>query len=237
MGAKANLGKAVLNHWKLIGGVTLWGHAELNDQSVLDSAADGMFAMLNIKQREDETRLGAITRTVVDTATKPGTTDDMINKISRKADEVFDSVSQIAGTTRQLASQGESGMKDFFSGMSGGLGGGLSNLFSSLTSGISSLFGGGSSGLNFGALAMLPLAWFTFGKFGWLGKVGALAMLMYGVSNLFNRQQPAVQQVRSDGYSDGNRNLRAGDAYDKLEKEQERQAAGNGEDYNVRAKV
>ncbi len=226
MSAKANVAKSVLKHWKLIGGATLFGHAELNDQSVLDSAADGMFAMLNIKQREDETRLGALTRTVVDTVTKPGTTDDMINKISRKADEVSDSVSQIAGTTRQLASQGESGMKDF-----------SSDLFSSLTSGISSLFGGGSSGLNFGALAMLPLAWFTFGKFGWLGKVGALAMLMYGVSNLFNRQQPAVQQVRSDGYSDGNRNLRAGDAYDKLEKEQESQAAGNGEDYNVRAKV
>lgn len=226
MSTTGQLLKAGIKNWKWLLGAGVVGHAYANDQSVIKSTADGAAAALNIRKEEGETLIGATVRSFVDAGTTEGTTDRVLEKFKGTAQEVGDSVSQVSDATREMASKG-----------SDGLFGGISNLFSGLTGGISSLFGGGGSGLNLGAAAMLPLAWFTFGKFGWIGKVGALAMLMYGLSNLFNRQEPAVQQAHTNGYGGGDRQLpTAKDNYDNLVRADERQGQVADQDFNVRAK-
>lgn len=219
--------KGALRNWKwlAVGGVL--AHAKANDQSVIKSTVDLSTGLLNIQKKDGETTAGAVLRDGIDSVTNEGTTDKALDRLKGTARDMGDAAHDMAGATRQLTSGG--GIMDS-----------ISKIFSSLTSGISNFLGGGSSGLNFGALAMLPLAWFTFGKFGWLGKVGALAMLMYGLSNMFKTQeqprQMAVQPVRSSG--EGRELPSAKDNYDALEREQQRQSQGQEDDmYNVRAKI
>ena len=221
--SKGSLLKLAARNWKwlLAGGVV--AHAHVSGQNVLESGGDLAMASMNMKRGEGETRLGAVTRNVVDAATEPGTTDRILDGVKSSGREARQSVSDLSDASRDLV---------------GGIGGGggilgtVTGLFKGLTSGISGLLGGGS-GLNLGAALMLPLAWFAFGKFGWIGKVAALSMLMYGLSNLFNRhQEPAVGPVLSEG---GGRALpTASENFDAIVRQQE---SGDGEQYNVRSRM
>lgn len=223
---KAGMLAWATKNWKPLAGVTVVGHAHLNDQSVIKSTVDLGGKLLNIQKLEDETMIAAGGREVVDAFTKKGTFDKTVNKAEEVVQDMTDAGHQIVNTTRQMTSGG--GLMDF-----------ISNMFSGLTNGASNFLGGGSSGLNFGALAMLPLAWFAFGKFGWLGKVGALAMLMYGLSNMFKTQeqprQVAVQPVRSTG--EGRELPSAKESYDAIERQEAARSASDEEQYTVRAKV
>ena len=227
--SKGTLLKLAAKNWKLLLGGGIVAHAHANDQNVLKSSADLASAMLNIRQQEGETLVGATTREVVDTFTEEGTTDHLLDKLKSTGQKAGQAASDLSSASRSLAS----GVADGVSGAGSSLLGTLTGMFKGLTGGISGLLGGGGSGLNIGAALMLPLAWFAFGKFGWIGKVAALSMLMYGVSNLFKQPEASVRQVRSGG--DGRDVISPSEQFDAIVRQQE--SAGGGEQYNVRAKV
>lgn len=226
------LGK-VLKHWRAIGVGTVLGQAYVQDKNVLEVMADDAMAIANVKRDPGETRLHAIAEAGGDTLMDRGFTEKVEKKVEGMIDDASGAVSEMADSTRGAARN----LADGVGGEGGGLFGGISSFFSNITSGISSLLSGGGSGINLGAAMMLPLAWFTFGKFGWLGKVASLAMVMYGLSNMFgNEQKPAVQQVRSDGQQDqGGRKVQtSSEAYENMSRQDQMQES---EGYNVRSKM
>mgnify|MGYP002623951851 CR=1 FL=1 len=215
----------VLKYWKSIAAVTVIGQAQATDRNVLEVAIDDAMAIANVKKQDGETTAGAVARSVVDTVTSKGTTDKALERLRGTGRDMSEAAHNMAEGSRSLVS-----------GTGDGMMGGISNLFSDLTSGISNFLGGGSSGLNFGALAMLPLAWFTFGKFGWIGKIGAFAMLMYGLSNMFRPKEQTQAAALPARAKDDGRQLTPRERYDALEKEQQKQDSQD-DAYNVRATI
>lgn len=218
--------KLALKNWKVLAGITVVGHAHLTDQNAIKSTVDLGGKLLNIKKEEGETMIAAGGREVFDTFFGKGNFKKTVNNVEDVVQDMTDAGHQIVNTTRQMTSGG--GIMDF-----------ISKMFSGLTNGVSNFLGGESSGLNFGALAMLPLAWFAFGKFGWLGKVGAMAMLMYGLSNMFKTQeqprQLTAQPVRSSG--EGRSLPTPRENYDAIERQEAARSVSDEEQYTVRAKV
>ena len=166
-------------------------------------------------------------RTVVDGTTGDGNLDALVQKAGHVTDDLGHTAKEAGASVRQI--------KENVSGewSPGNL---IGNMFGGLMNGVKGLFGGGGGGLNLGSALLLPLAWFMFGKFGWLGKVGGVGMLMYALSHLFTGREPAVQvsqgQVESR-VSDGGRALVAPkERFDELS--QAGQGA-DGQEYNVRS--
>ena len=155
-----------------------------------------------------------------------GTVENIEQKAEDLKDDVLDSLHTLTDTTRGVA-RSVTGGGD---GESHGLFGGIAKLFSGLTGGISSLLGGGG-GFNIGAALMLPLAWFAFGKFGWIGKVGALAMLMYGLSNLFSHETQERQLQPEVAAGGGRKATPAERAYEEMNRQE---SAGVDDMYNTR---
>lgn len=218
-----------LAKWGAIPGIAIAGQVTgKGGIGVVMDVAD--FALLPKEEKPGESVAHKAGRSIVDGLFGNGT----LRTIDDSVDEAIDKAKQTAGDVQQATGEIRQSVSGSISGVSNA-GNSIGDIFGGLMNNVKGIFGGGGTGLNIGSALMLPLAWFLFGKFGWMGKIGAGAMMMYALSNLLSNREPSLQAApvmrESLDAGGGRKILSAGENFENLHK----QMSSDGQDYNVRA--
>ena len=227
LGLVAKFGKGLFKHWKAAGTVSFLGYAIGSGKGV-GKAAGEVFDFVFNPGDSNGNLAEKTSRTMVDTVFGDGTMDHLKTNAKESLEKAKTAGGEVVDKSREAAS-------DAGHAMSQGVGDGgfVSDLFGGMMNSVRHLFGGGGlGGLNIASALMLPLAWFLFGKFGWIGKTGGLATMMYALSNLFIRQQPSVEQAVAVGQGRGQvqPSVDARENFERMSREQ-----SDGQEYNVRS--